>query len=166
MQLKGTLPYDELYRIPCILKLPEGKTSKRKCIDDLISSQSFAATLFELADIDVPSTFSGRSFANVFDHSSHPKDESVFFEHYGAYWGIHPFYGVRSRDMKYVRYYGDDDTEELYDLSIDPHELCNQADNPSYRQQKDELMKLADHWWTRTGGRDAKYYESDEFKSL
>ena len=38
MRLKGTLPYEELYRIPCMLKLPRGTRVARAVVDDLVSS--------------------------------------------------------------------------------------------------------------------------------
>ena len=124
---KGTFPYDEIYRIPCILKLPSGMSSERKTVDDLVSSQSFSKTLIKLAGVNVPASFTGGDFVTSLSRKEHPADEMVFFEHYAASWGLHPFYGVRTRNMKYARYYGADNTEVLYDLKKDPLELNNLA---------------------------------------
>ncbi|HCQ02093.1 MAG TPA: hypothetical protein DIT99_16000 [Candidatus Latescibacteria bacterium] len=88
----------------------------------------------------------------------------MFFEHYAAYWGLHPFYGVRTRTMKYVRYYGNDDTEELYDLEKDPDELRNLAGEVHYVDMQRVLANRADAWWQSTDGRDVNYYESDFFR--
>ena len=92
-------------------------------------------------------------------------DERVFFEHYAAWYGIHPFYGIRTATMKYVRWYGEEDFEELYDLANDPDELRNVVDDPAYADRRGQLSAEADQWWTSTGGRDLAYYESDEFKN-
>ncbi len=166
MVVKGTLPYDELYRVPCIFKLPAaGAQSRRAVVDDLLSSQGIAGTLLELAGLDVPACFTGGSFADAFWRDARPADEIVFFEHYAAYWGIHPFYGCRTRKRKYVRYYGDDLAEEFYDLESDPDELLNLAGDPNYALEKEALAAQADGWWQRTGGRNAAYYASEDFKS-
>ena len=164
MRLKGTLPYEELYHVPCIFKLPVGISSARTVIDDLVSSQAFAGTLLKLANIGVPSEFTGGHFTEAFTRIHHPDDECMFFEHYAAYWGLHPFYGVRTRSMKYVRYYGDDDTEELYDLEKDPDELRNLAGEVHYVDIQRVLANRADAWWQSTDGRDVNYYESDFFR--
>ncbi len=164
MLRKGTLPYDELYRVPCIFKLPGNMVSRRAVIDDLVGSYSLAGTLLKLAEIPAPESFVEGDFADAFRRDRHQENERVFFEHYAAYWGIHPFYGVRTRGHKYVRYYGDDQDEEMYDLIHDPHELTNIAHDPKHDALKRHLSDLAEAWWTRTKGRDFAYYESDYFR--
>lgn len=106
----------------------------------------------------------GVHFNHAFTEQAQCFPSRACFEHYGAYWGFHPFYGIRTRDAKYVRYFGPDDTEEMYDLNADPHELNNVAESESYSRQRRELTALADEWWEQTGGRDLDYYESDHFK--
>ena len=66
--------------------------------------------------------------------------------------------------MKYVRYYGVDDTQELYDLEKDPNELFNLAGDPPCKDVQSDLSTRADAWWHDTGGRDVDYYESDFFR--
>ena len=135
MRLKGIFPYEELHRIPCMLKLPKSTSPVLQTVDDLVSSIQA------------------------------PADECVFFEHYAAYWGIHPFYAIRTPQFKYARYYGQDACEEMYDLHADPHELTNIAAEPTYAEQRAGLSRRADTWWRNTNGRDLAYYESDAFKA-
>ncbi len=165
MRLKGTLPYEELYRIPCIMKLPNGIATKRRVIDDLISSVQAPGTLLKAAGIDPPTQFHNGHFYDAPFRNIPPDDEHIFYEHYAAYWGIHPFYAIRTKQFKYVRYYGNDACEEMYDLQADPHELHNIATDPTYAEQKAALAQRADSWWTNTNGRDLTYYESDAFKA-
>lgn len=164
MQKKGVLPYDELYRVPLIIKLPKGMESKRKVIDDLISSQAIPGTILKLVGIDVPESFTGGEFTDAFTREQHPENEKVFFEHYLAYWGYHPFYGIRTRNTKYIRYYGEDNCEEMYDLENDPDELINVEDDPDYSTLKKQLADEADSWWKSTNGKSADYYETEAFR--
>ena len=91
----------------------------------------------------------------------------MFFEHYAAYWGVHPFYGVRIRDWKFVRYFGEGEAgaAELYHLAADPHELTNLAGRPDHAGVERRLSEQADAWWRQTGGRDFAYYESEAFRN-
>ncbi len=165
MHKKGVIPYDELYRVPFIVKPPGWQPFERKVIDDLLCSQSVPGTILSLAGLDIPQSFTGGDFADSFTRTGHPEDERIYFEHYLAYWGLHPFFGVRTRDRKYIRYYGADDTEELYDLDQDPLELINVAGDIVYKKEKRRLAEEADEWWRSSGGRDVDYYESEYFRN-
>jgi len=165
LRRKGTMPYEELYNIPCIMKLPKGMGAKRQVVDDLIISTDLGGALLELAGLDAPGAFAGSDVVRALQRESAPEDEHVFFEHYAAWYGIHPFYGVRTKTMKYVRWYGKEQFEELYDLATDPHELHNVVKDAAYRDAYTKLCGMADNWWKETGGRDLAYYESDAFKA-
>lgn len=163
---KGTLPYEELYRVPCLLKLPSGRAVRRRVTDDLLSSVQLAGSLAELAGVDTDA-FAHGSVCGALQADAPPDDEIVFFEHHAAYWGIHPFYGARTRDHKYVRYFGDEDAgqEEMYHLATDPHELHNIAGQPAHADTQQRLAQAADAWWASTNGRDFAYYQSDSFRT-
>jgi arylsulfatase A-like enzyme len=164
MRLKGTLPYDELYRVPLTLRVP-GERFPRQVVDDLTVNVSLPGTLIEAAGLPLPSDFAGGSLLPAMRRTAPPEDEAIFFEHYGAYWGLHPFRAVRTRRWKYVKYYGPDQTEELYDLLADPLELRNVADGPALGDIKAGLARRVDEWWAATDGRDFAYYESPAFKA-
>lgn len=165
MQLKGTLPYDELYRVPFILKPPAGRRCRRAVVDDLVSTVRVAGTLASLAGAD--GAFPHGDLGVALEGEGHPDDEVAFFEHHAAYWGIHPFHGARTRDWKYVRYLhpADGGAEELYHLARDPHELRNLAADADCVAVKARLAELAAAWWRATDGRDFGYYESEAFRA-
>ena len=167
MRLKGTLPYDELYRVPCAMKLPKGQSPGRETIDDLLSSVQLAGTLTRAAGLDGEICGGTHGdFLDALQAETRPSgEEAVFFEHYAAYWGIHPFYGIRTREFKYVRYYGGDDAEEMYHLERDPLEMHNVAADPDHAQTRVRMADQADAWWQSTNGKSADYYESDHFKT-
>ncbi|HEU5315213.1 MAG TPA: sulfatase-like hydrolase/transferase [Chloroflexota bacterium] len=172
MRLKGTIPYDEIFRIPFILKLPDGSPEpERRVVSDLGCNVAQPGTLVEAAGLPIPSDFTGGSLLPAAYRAAPPEREEVFFEHYGAYWGLHPFRAVRVRDpergeWKLAKYYGPDEGEaELYDLGADPHENTNRARDPELAVWRGELERRVDDWWERTGGRGFAYYESREFKA-
>jgi arylsulfatase len=162
---KGTMPYEELYNIPCIMKLPKGVDSKRKVIEEPIISTDLGGALLDLAGIETPKPFNQNKISSAFQKDAPSGDEYVFFEHYAAWWGRHPFYGIRTSNLKYVRYYGEDNTEEMYDLENDPNELNNIVNDEQYSQIKLDLSQKADDWWNSTNGKNVEYYESEEFKN-
>jgi arylsulfatase A-like enzyme len=171
MRLKGTVPYDEIFRIPFVLKLPAGAPPPaRRVVDDLAVNVAQPGTLVEAAGLPVPPEFRGGSLLPALYRPARPAQEEICFEHYGAYWGLHPFRVIRVRDAtrgewKLARYYGPDEGEvELYHLSADPHEVRNLASDRTLAAWRAELEARVDAWWQRTGGRDFAYYESPEFK--
>jgi arylsulfatase len=164
LRRKGTMPYEELYNIPCIMKLPDGIKSERAVIDDLIISTDLGGALLELAGLEATGAFANNDIVKALQRDKAPDDEHVFFEHYAAWYGIHPFYAVRTKTRKYVRWYGHEQFEELYDLARDPDELQNVVRDNSYQEDYRKLSEMADNWWQETGGRDLAYYESDAFK--
>jgi arylsulfatase A-like enzyme len=172
MRLKGTVPYDEIFRIPLALKLPAGAPAPaRREVDDLCANVSQPGTLVEASGLPVPPEFRGGSLLPLAYRERRPEAETLFYEHYGAYWGLHPFRVVRVRDprrgeWKLAKYYGPDEAgeTELYDLGHDPDELHNRAADPALAVWRRELEERVDGWWWRTGGRDFAYYESPAFK--
>jgi len=168
MTRKGCIPYEELYNVPLLIRQPHGHITNRSTIDDVVISTDIGGALLRLAGIEPSDRYLGKDGSGVvgaLQRDQAPEDNHVFFEHYAAWWGVHPFYGVRTQTMKYVRYYGPDDTEEMYDLAADPHELTNLAHDPAHAATKARLAKLADDWWQSTNGQPAEYYASDQFKA-
>ena len=171
MRLKGTVPYEEIFRIPLLLKLPAGAPKPaRRTVDDLAVNVAQPGTLVEAAGLPVPPDLRGGSLLPLLYATQRPPAEAVFYEHYGAYWGLHPFRAMRTRDAqhgewKLARYYGPDAGEaELYDLARDPDELHNRAADLALASWRSELEQRVDAWWLETGGRDFAYYESPAFK--
>mgnify|MGYP006287664007 FL=1 len=165
LRRKGTMPYEEVYNVPCIMKLPAGMESKRSVIEEPVISIDLPGTLLKMAGIEPSPQFADSDVARALEREAPTGDEHVFFEHYAAWYGVHPFYGVRTARMKYVRWYGKEDFEELYDLENDPDELHNVVKDPAYQEQYADLAARADAWWKKTGGRSADFYETEKFKN-
>jgi choline-sulfatase len=146
---KGVVAYDEIVRVPLVIDVP-GRTSRRETIPDLCSLADIPSTLLEAAGLSTD-TVGGESLLSAFERTAPPDDEIVFFEHKYAYWGEHPYRGVRTRQWKYVEYLTDN-TDELYHMTDDPHELHNLAGDPEHAKIEAELRKQVRSWWERTDG--------------
>lgn len=150
LRLKGVLPYKELYHVPLIVYVP-GLRPSRSVVPDLVSSAAVPGTLLETAGLRVPSECEGGSLLPHAMRDERPPEEHVFFEHYKAYWGHHPFRGVQTPAWKYVYYY-EENMEEMYDLLHDPDEMRNVAGQPEAEVERRRLRELVDRWWEDTGG--------------
>jgi arylsulfatase A-like enzyme len=146
---KGPHVYDALTRVPLIVYSPllagQGNTKA------LVSQIDLFPTLFDYLGLDVPTEVHGRSFLQVLTGEQKDHREYVLLEHgeagrpIGSWDDMEPeeesflrsnsghhlspqicrgrSRAVRTAEWKYVCNYGD--TDELYDLVNDPHELTN-----------------------------------------
>ncbi|WP_167859027.1 sulfatase family protein [Paenibacillus cymbidii] len=152
LRLKGVVPYKELYEVPLLLHIP-GRSDNSGVVHRLTSSAAVPGTLLDIAGVKIPSSFEGGSLLPLIDSAesmSVQENDFVFFEHYRAYWGFHPFRGIQTPAWKYIYYYHDN-WEEMYHLAEDPDEVRNQADDPRWAQIKAQLRRLVDDWWEETG---------------
>lgn len=147
---KGVIAYDEILRVPLVVNVPN-RNSKRDVIPDLVSLRSIPSTLADAAGFGDDAPFEGESLLAHFDRESPPEGERIFFEHKYAYWGEHPYRGVRTRRWKFVEYLTDDEAE-LYDMRADPTETTNLVGRPEYDSEEKRLRTMVDRWWDETGG--------------
>ncbi|WP_435146100.1 sulfatase family protein [Halobaculum sp. P14] len=147
---KGVVAYDEILRVPLIVRHP-GLESQRDVIPDLVSTAAVPGTIVEAAGKPVAEEFTGGSLLPAMRRETPPEEDRVFFEHNVAYWGHHPYRGVRTPRWKLVEYLKDDDGE-LYDLDADPGETTNLYGDPDYADVTDRLHADLEDWWAATDG--------------
>jgi arylsulfatase A-like enzyme len=140
---KGVVAYDEILRVPFLLSTP-GSAGGGQVVDDVVSTVSLPRTLADVAGLSPDERFEGESLLS-------PEASAAFFEHKVAYWGEHPYRGVRTPEWKYVDYLLDG-VEELYDATTDPGEERNLAGDTEHEAARDELRTRLDAWWADTGG--------------
>ncbi|MFB6295757.1 MAG: sulfatase [Halobacteriales archaeon] len=151
---KGVIAYDEILRVPLIVDLPD-RESRRDRIPDLCSLASIPATLLDAAGLST-GEFEAGSLLPALDRTAPPDEERVFFEHHYAYWGFHPYRGVRTRDWKYVENLLEE-TDELYHVAEDPHEMENLSGEPEHAAVESRLQDTVEEWWEQTGGEEAAW---------
>ncbi len=149
---KGLVMYEESARIPLIVRAPEGAWAGT--VDDTLASHvDLLPTLLDLAGLPVPPVLEGESLApNV--TRGETRDRAVVIEWNRAdldvhdNGGLYPVRCLRRGDLKLVINLLD--TDELYDLATDPHELDNRIDDPALADARDALHEELLAWMNAT----------------
>jgi len=136
----GTL-YQELIRIPLVIRLPGGKAAG-KVIDTPVSLIDLFPTVFEILDIDVPGDVSGKSFAALFDEKKMPS-RPLFAE-------VNDISGhavaILEYPWKYIHNFNNR-SGQLFNLLTDPNEKTNLIERENERAKK---MQSRLHEWMQT----------------
>ena len=118
--------YDNSIGVPLIIYDP--RAGKHRDVDDIALNIDVTATIVDLAGIEVPDVYQGKSLLPVvYGRADSLARDAVLIEHLWDFDEIPPSEGVRTQDWKYLRYVNDPTIEELYDLREDPHESRNLA---------------------------------------
>ncbi len=118
--------YEESFRTPLLIRWP-GKIQPGSVNEDLVQNIDYAPTILEAAGTAVPAEMQGMSMIPLFSGNNDNWRRAVYY-HYYEYPGIHSVkrhYGIRTKDFKLIHFYYDVDEWELYDLTMDPHEMNN-----------------------------------------
>ena len=126
---KKEAPYEEVIRIPLVIRLPPGEGAAVPATrTELVANIDLAPTLADLAGAAHPPT-DGASLVPLLRGEHPPWRDALLLEHLGGGTPVPSYCGVRTAEAKYVRYGTGE--EELYDLVADPFELANLAAAPS-----------------------------------
>jgi arylsulfatase A-like enzyme len=135
-------PYEEVYNTPLIIRAPGLRGGEEG--DHKVSLLDVAPTILDLCGAEALGRCQGRSLRPVLDGSSDP---SEWRDAYAEFFGQRFVYTQRivwHDDWKYV--FSPGGVDELYDLSQDPHEECNAAALPAFR---DKLTEMATCMWRK-----------------
>jgi len=136
--------YDELVRVPLIIKLPSDLLLTGRTIDHQVRNLDIMPTVFELGDVDQPASFRGVSLLPML--RGEPSEELPAFSEATLY----------GRDMLSWRRSGykliyemdseDENPIELYDIATDPeerHDLVASQPEQAYRMHA-ELQRFVE----------------------
>ncbi len=130
--------YEEVYNIPLIVRPPgagEGAEDDRT----LTSLVDLGPTILDYCGCQCPGDVHGRSLRPVLEGRA---DEGDWRDAYAEFFGQRFVYTQRivwHEDWKYV--FSPGGTDELYDLSADPHERTNLAADPAHRATLEAMCK-------------------------
>ena len=136
--------YEESFRTPLLMRLPNGKKGK---VDALVQNIDYAPTFLELAGVDVPDDIQGVSLLPILEGKIDDLERKSLYYHFYEYPSEHSVkrhYGIRTSHYKLIHFYNDIDDWELYDLQKDPSEMNNiyNENLPLVDSLKNELRLL------------------------
>ena len=133
--------YEESFRTPLVMRLPGGKHRK---IEQMVQNIDYAPTFLEAAGVEIPEDMHGRSLLPLLQGEDPADWRTSLYYHFYEYPGEHAVRrheGVRDARWKYIRFYGDGEHHELYDLEADPHEMHNLYGEPQYQEKTQEMER-------------------------
>jgi arylsulfatase A-like enzyme len=133
---KGPVMYDEVYRLPFVWRGPG--FARGAAVDEFVSHVDVLPTLLGLADVALPEPVHGTSLLPLLrgDDGVEWRD-AVLSEFHGDEFGLCSQRMVRWENYKLI--YNPNDITELYDLTEDPWELHNLAEEASYASLRRDL---------------------------
>lgn len=136
--------YDHSVRVPLMLSGPGIPSGRR--IDTPVYLQDVMPTSLGWAGLDVPAQVAFKSLTPLLADESHPHYEAI----YGAY--VDRQRMVTQDGFKLI-YYPTSETTLLFDVTNDPLETKNLADNPAYGERKKTLWSTLKGLQASTGDR-------------
>ncbi|MFF9453278.1 sulfatase-like hydrolase/transferase [Streptomyces flaveolus] len=132
---KGPAMYEDIYRIPGILRVPGQQPQVRR---EFVSLTDCTATILDLAGCDLSPATDSRSLLPLV-RGEHPDwPDELLAEFHGHHF---PYPQRMLRDDRYKLVVNPESVNELYDLDIDPHELTNRYPRPELAPVRRRLMR-------------------------
>lgn len=125
--------YEESMRTPLVMQYP-GHIAPGTRVSAPVQNVDYAPTFLEYAGLAQQPRIQGRSLRPVAEGHVPADWRKDIYYHYYEYPGFHSVrahYGVRTDRYKLIRFYGDINQWEFYDLAADPKEMNNRIDDPA-----------------------------------
>jgi arylsulfatase A-like enzyme len=123
---KGPPGYDSCIHVPLLVSWP-GRIRAGVRRNELVELVDIAPSLLDWCGLQVPPHLQGRSFRPLLEGGDYEPRSSAYMEFrnpFAASWKT-----VRTHEFKYSA--GNNGRELLFDLTNDPHELTNVAEDPA-----------------------------------
>lgn len=143
--------YEESIRIPFIIRYPKLIAAGGRR-EQMALNIDVAPTMLELAGAQWFEKMDGRSLVPVLKDAKAPFRTSFLGEYFveKVATKVPEWQSVRTPRWKYIRYTKHPNLDEMYDLSVDPHELTNLYGKPGYSNTLDQLQTELDKLYKQT----------------
>ncbi|WP_462413640.1 sulfatase-like hydrolase/transferase [Neobacillus sp. Marseille-QA0830] len=124
MMDKHYVMYDDIVRVPLIVRWPEKLKTNFVCDDFVYNLLDISPTILELSGINPPQIHQGKSLIPLLKGEDVPDwRKEVVSTYNGQQFGLFTQRMLRTQRWKYI--WNTTDVDELYDLQEDPDELKN-----------------------------------------
>jgi N-acetylglucosamine-6-sulfatase len=125
--------YEESMRIPMVARAP-GLLPAGARVDAVAANIDIAPTMLEAAGLAPPAGLDGRSLLGVARGEAQGWRDEVLYEYFWErnFPQTPTIHALRGERYKYIRYHGLWDSDELFDLEADPHEMKNLIRDPAH----------------------------------
>jgi len=145
--------YEESLRTPMVARYP-GVIEPGSKVNEIIMNVDWAPTMLDIAHTEIPADVQGRSFLPLLSKEplTSPWRDAAYYHYYEfpQPHHVHPHFGLRTMKYKLVRFYGEKNVWELYDMQGDPHELNNiydaKSSDPEVTALKSRLKQLIEEY--------------------
>ena len=142
--------YEESLRTPFVMRYP-GVIKPGTKIPNMVVNIDFAPSILGMAGVPIPKTMQGMNLVPLLKKEPLIKPwRSSMYYHYYEFPEPHrvaPHFGIRTERYKLIRFYGEDNSWELFDLEKDPTEMKNLVNQKTSQKTiqglKKELLTLA-----------------------
>jgi len=146
---KGPAMYDEITKIPFIVKWP-GVAPQGVVCSHLVSHIDVSGTVIDYFGHSVPKTMEGTSMLSTFRDPTIAPHTEIFIE-WGRYEVDHDGFGAFQpircvRDSRYKLSIHLETTDELYDMEADPGEMNNLINSSEHAAKRNELHDKLLNW--------------------
>ncbi|MDO6535552.1 sulfatase-like hydrolase/transferase [Alteromonas stellipolaris] len=138
---KGPYAYDELMRMPLLIKDPD---IAPRVVRRQVSLIDVTPTLTEMMRLDADKDYDGQSLMPLMLKGDIAEEGQVDKALYAYEWYNGSWFGIRAirtHEYKLVWNPGED-LDELYDLEKDPGEVTNLIENKNYAGVRGDMLKL------------------------
>jgi arylsulfatase A-like enzyme len=147
--LKGVTPYEGAYRVPLILRWPQGIANPGREVHSLANLTDLGPTILEAAGAPPLSECHGRSLLPLLTGDEPDGQRDEFYSQMN---GVELYYTQRiMRVGRYKYIFNGFDFDELYDLEADPGETRNRIDDPTLETVRRRLLARLWDWVHKTG---------------
>ncbi len=158
---KGPAMYDEIARVPFIVRLPDGAHAGETC-DHPVSHIDVVPTVLNALGLEKPKLLEGASLLPTLADPATRVNDAVFME-FGRYEIDHDGFGgfqpIRAVcDGRHKLVINLLTSDELYDLAADPQEMVNLIESPAHTAIRDRLHDAMLDWMNRTRDPFRGYY--------
>jgi N-acetylglucosamine-6-sulfatase len=145
--------YEASIKIPLLVMCP-GRFRGGSKISQMIANIDIAPTILDLAGVEPPKHFDGKSFVPLLEGRQVPWRDELLYEYYWErnYPHTPTTHAILTDRYKFIRYHGIWDLDELYDMQTDPDETTNLINSPAHQDVADDLRQRLFELLGKTGG--------------